>query len=70
MRPIVASCFAFGAATVDLLASPPEISIALTSQQPATIAELVDHTVGKVLDSLGVEHELTPRWDGLPGHDD
>ena len=38
--------------------------------RPATIAELVDHTVGKVLDSLGVEHELTPRWNGPPGHDD
>jgi 4-hydroxy-3-polyprenylbenzoate decarboxylase len=38
--------------------------------RPATIAELVDHTVGKVLDSLGVDHELTPRWNGLPGHDD
>jgi flavin prenyltransferase len=34
--------------------------------RPSTIAELVDHTVGKVLDSLGVPHELVPRWQGLP----
>jgi 4-hydroxy-3-polyprenylbenzoate decarboxylase len=32
--------------------------------RPSTIAELVDHTVGKVLDSLGVAHELFPRWTG------
>jgi flavin prenyltransferase len=33
--------------------------------RPATIAELVDHTVGKVLDSIGVAHDLTPRWTGI-----
>ncbi|HEY4911272.1 MAG TPA: UbiX family flavin prenyltransferase, partial [Methylomirabilota bacterium] len=38
--------------------------------RPATIAELVDHTVGKVLDSLRIAHELSPRWEGLSGHDD
>jgi 4-hydroxy-3-polyprenylbenzoate decarboxylase len=38
--------------------------------RPATIAELVDHTVGKVLDSLGIPHDLTPRWTGLPGTED
>jgi 4-hydroxy-3-polyprenylbenzoate decarboxylase len=32
--------------------------------RPTTIAELVDHTVGKVLDSLRIEHELSPRWEG------
>jgi flavin prenyltransferase len=37
--------------------------------RPATIAELVDHTVGKVLDSIGVSHELTPRWSGIAEHD-
>lgn len=36
--------------------------------RPATIAELVDHTVGKVLDSLGIAHELSPRWEGPSGH--
>ena len=30
--------------------------------QPATVADLVDFVVGKVLDSLGVEHQLFKRW--------
>lgn len=29
---------------------------------PKTIADLVDHLVGKVLDLLGVDHQLFPRW--------
>jgi flavin prenyltransferase len=33
--------------------------------QPASIAEMVDHTVGRVLDLFHVEHTLTPRWNGL-----
>lgn len=32
--------------------------------RPRTIDDLVDHSVGKVLDLLGVEHELFPRWTG------
>ena len=32
--------------------------------QPATVADLVDFVVGKVLDSLGVEHQLFKRWGG------
>jgi 4-hydroxy-3-polyprenylbenzoate decarboxylase len=32
--------------------------------RPQTIADLVDHSVGKALDLLGVEHELFPRWTG------
>lgn len=31
-------------------------------QRPATVAELVDFVVGKVLDGLGVEHDLFTRW--------
>jgi 4-hydroxy-3-polyprenylbenzoate decarboxylase len=31
---------------------------------PKTIEDLVDQLVGKVLDCLGVEHSLVPRWDG------
>ena len=34
-------------------------------QRPATIADLVDHTVGRVLDLFSVPHALTPRWPGL-----
>ncbi len=30
--------------------------------QPKTIGELVDHTVGKALDLLGLDHHLFPRW--------
>ncbi len=33
--------------------------------QPQTIAEMVDHTVGRVLDLFDLEHELAPRWQGL-----
>lgn len=34
--------------------------------QPKTLEDLVDHVVGKVLDSLGVQHSLGARWKGLP----
>ena len=30
--------------------------------QPRSIADIVDHTVGKVLDVLGIEHDLFRRW--------
>ena len=30
--------------------------------RPQTIADIVDHTVGKVLDVLGIEHSLFRRW--------
>lgn len=32
--------------------------------RPRSIDELVDHSVGKALDVLGIEHELFPRWTG------
>ena len=31
---------------------------------PRSVADLVDHVVGKILDSLGVAHELGKRWSG------
>lgn len=34
-------------------------------QRPESIAELVDHTVGRVLDLFPVEHDLAPRWNGM-----
>lgn len=34
--------------------------------KPKTIKDIIDHTVGKVLDILGVEHDLFQRWAGLP----
>jgi 4-hydroxy-3-polyprenylbenzoate decarboxylase len=32
--------------------------------RPTTLAEIVDHTVARVLDRLGVEHQLVPEWSG------
>ncbi len=33
--------------------------------KPASIAEMVDHTVGRVIDLFGIEHALAPRWAGM-----
>jgi flavin prenyltransferase len=33
--------------------------------KPTTIEELVDHTVMKALDQLGIHLDLVPRWTGL-----
>jgi 4-hydroxy-3-polyprenylbenzoate decarboxylase len=33
---------------------------------PKTIDDLVDHSVGKALDQLGIAHTLFPRWSGIP----
>ena len=33
--------------------------------RPTTIGEIVDHSVARALDLLGLEHELAPRWTGL-----
>jgi flavin prenyltransferase len=33
---------------------------------PKTVADIVDHSVGKALDQLGVEHLLFERWSGVP----
>lgn len=32
---------------------------------PQTIADMVDHTTGRVLDLFGIGHALAPRWAGL-----
>ena len=32
---------------------------------PQTIAEMIDHTIGRVLDLFDIPHTLTPRWRGL-----
>ncbi|HLQ05699.1 MAG TPA: UbiX family flavin prenyltransferase [Verrucomicrobiae bacterium] len=34
-------------------------------QKPKTLMDLVDHSVGKALDQLGVEHTLFARWTGI-----
>ena len=32
---------------------------------PASIADMVDHTVARVIDLFGIEHGLAPRWAGI-----
>lgn len=34
-------------------------------QHPASIDEMVDHSVARVLDLVGIEHALAPRWGGM-----
>ncbi len=34
--------------------------------KPQTIQDLVDHILGKVLDLFDIEHNLFPRWPGIP----
>lgn len=34
--------------------------------RPQSVADVIDHTIGKVLDLLGVEHDLSTRWSGAP----
>jgi 4-hydroxy-3-polyprenylbenzoate decarboxylase len=33
--------------------------------RPASIEEMVDHSVARVIDLFGVEHALAPRWAGM-----
>lgn len=33
--------------------------------KPASIEEMVDHTVGRVIDLFGLPHGLAPRWGGM-----
>jgi 4-hydroxy-3-polyprenylbenzoate decarboxylase len=33
---------------------------------PKTVADIVDHSVGKALDQLGIDHRLFERWSGIP----
>ncbi|MFB9241514.1 UbiX family flavin prenyltransferase [Massilia antarctica] len=38
--------------------------------KPESIDEMVDHTVGRVMDLFGVEHALAPRWGGMKAGSD
>jgi 4-hydroxy-3-polyprenylbenzoate decarboxylase len=35
-------------------------------QRPRGLDEMVDHTLGRVLDQFGIEHDLCPPWTGWP----
>ena len=37
--------------------------------RPQTIQDIVDHTVGKILDIFGIEHILFQRWPGMAEQD-
>jgi polyprenyl P-hydroxybenzoate/phenylacrylic acid decarboxylase-like protein len=32
--------------------------------RPRTVDDIVNHTVARILDRLGVDHNLTPEWTG------
>ena len=36
-------------------------------QRPKTIDDIVNHTVGRILDRLGIPHDLVPEWSGPRG---
>ncbi|WP_426113942.1 UbiX family flavin prenyltransferase [Massilia sp. PWRC2] len=36
-------------------------------QHPASIDEMVDYSLARVLDLVGVDHALAPRWAGMKG---
>jgi hypothetical protein len=38
--------------------------------QPQTIDDLINHTVGRVLDLFGLDAGIIRRWEGTPGKPD
>jgi 4-hydroxy-3-polyprenylbenzoate decarboxylase len=32
--------------------------------KPASIADIVDHTVARILDQFGIQHQMSTRWAG------
>lgn len=36
-------------------------------QRPASMEEMEDHTLGRVLDMFGISMQLTPEWKGMKG---
>jgi 4-hydroxy-3-polyprenylbenzoate decarboxylase len=51
------------AARLGAVVLPPMVAF---YHRPKSIQEVIDHTVGKILDALGVEHALFRRWEGPP----
>ncbi len=38
--------------------------------QPKTLENVIDHTIGRILDRFGIRHRLSPRWgEGAPESD-
>ncbi|MDE2128616.1 MAG: UbiX family flavin prenyltransferase [Betaproteobacteria bacterium] len=38
-------------------------------QRPQSVTEMVDHTLGRVLEQFGIAHDLAPPWQGWPAAD-
>jgi len=38
--------------------------------RPRTIQDIIDHTMGKVLDIFNIKHNLFERWSGIPSEED
>ena len=36
-------------------------------QRPQTLDDIVNHTVARILDRMGIPHDLVPEWRGTPG---
>jgi 4-hydroxy-3-polyprenylbenzoate decarboxylase len=34
-------------------------------QRPASVQQMIDHTVGRILDLFGIRQSLNPSWDGI-----
>ena len=52
------------AATLGALICPPMPAF---YNAPRTIADLIDHTIGRLLDLFAIENDLARRWEGPPG---
>jgi 4-hydroxy-3-polyprenylbenzoate decarboxylase len=39
-------------------------------QRPKTLDDVVNHTVGRILDRLGIPQDLVPEWTGTGGGDE
>lgn len=33
---------------------------------PASVDDIIDHTVARILDQFGLDHDLAKRWNGIP----